>query len=393
MRPLVVQEGSQAHWALRVGVVAVGAFVALGLPLLATSASEVNDFSQIALYAVAILGLSLVTGYCGQISLGQSAFFGVGGYTTLILVTKEHWPYLATIPVSAAICLVFGALVGIPALRIRGLYLATVTLAIAAAFPSLVDKFSSLTGGTTGLFASNNMEVVKWFLVTPTSPTGPAVEYYLVTLAIAVVMFLIARNIVRSRVGRAMVAVRDSPVSASSAGVSVAATKIFAFAVGAAFAGVAGSLLAIELPTATDSQYSLLLAIYLLVGLITGGSGTLTGAIPGAVVFVGLNSWLANWLEGFAVFNNGPKGGEVVSLVSGALLLLFVFVLPGGVVEGLRRVAHRLVVVDRRPPADWEQYRLVAADGGVPATAPTPAPRRELVTAAPEVPSISEQKG
>ncbi|MFJ7217823.1 branched-chain amino acid ABC transporter permease [Amycolatopsis sp. NPDC098790] len=364
MAKFTVLEGSRAHFRIRWGSALLAAAVLVVLPLVTGSVGTIEAFTQIVCYSVAILGLGLLTGHCGQISLGHSAFVGLGGYTTVILVADHGWPYLATIPVSIVLCLVAGALVGIPALRIRGLYLATVTLAVAALFPVLVDKFPSLTGGTDGKFVPQEMTAPDWFFVDPYTETGPATDHYYAVLAVAAIMFLIAWNIVRSRTGRAMHAVRDAPLSAAASGIRVARVKIFAFAVSAAFAGVAGSLLVIQVPAVSDSRFDLYLSIFLLVALIAGGSASIAGAVPGAIVFVVLRTWIADWAQSLDLLSGRPDGGQIVGIASGALLIAFVFLLPGGVIDGLGRLRRRVLEIVPRTPEGWQRHRFAG-------TAPT----------------------
>lgn len=359
MAAFTVVEGSRNDRLLRWGGVLVGIAVLIVLPLVIPSVGQIENLTQIVCYGVAILGLGLLTGHCGQISLGHSAFVGLGGYTTVILVTDKGWSYLATIPVSIVFCLITGALVGIPALRIRGLYLATVTLAVAALFPVLVDKFPALTGGPNGIAAPNEMTAPDWFFVDPYTDTGPSIDHYYAILLVAALMFLIAVNIVRSRVGRAMHAVRDAPLSAAASGIRVAWVKIFAFAVSAAFAGVAGSLLVIQVPVVSDTRFDIYLSIFLLVALIAGGSASIAGAIPGAIVFVILQTYIVDWVESLKLLSDRPYGGQIVGILSGALLIAFVFLLPGGVIDGLSRLRRRVVEIVPRPPRDWERYRFV----------------------------------
>jgi branched-chain amino acid transport system permease protein len=372
MAPITVVEGTPRHRALRIGVVALAAVVIVALPLLTNDLATIESLTQIVCYAVAILGLSLLTGYTGQISIGMGAFVGLGAYTTVILVADHGWSYLATLPVSIVFCLVAGALVGIPALRIRGLYLVTVTLAVAALFPVLVHKFSGLTGGTDGKVAPD-MEVPTWTPIDPFVRTGPPRLTYFIIVVIAALAFLVARNIVRSRVGRAMVAVRDSELSALSNGVPVARVKVFAFALSAAYGGLAGSLLVMQSPVVSESRFDLFLSVFLLVGLIAGGSGTLIGAIPGAIIFVALRTYIADWSDAIGLFGQRAEGGQIVGVISGLLLLLFVFLLPGGLVDGLSKLRKRFLVVTPRPPEGWEKHLPVPAStpsAAVPVAAP-----------------------
>lgn len=364
------EQGSRRLLVTKLGMGLVIAVVLIALPFLIGTVSGIGMLSQLVAYAVAILGLNLLIGYCGQISLGQSAFVGLGGYTAVILVADHGWPYLATVPVAFVVCALAGALIGMPALRIRGLYLVTVTLSIAALFPVLVDRFDGLTGGANGKFAEEPMTAPPWFFVNPYTLTGPVIDRYYAILAFAAIMFLVARNIVRSRIGRAMIAVRDAPLSAASSGVPVAKVKIFAFAMSAAFGGVAGALLVIQLPEVTGARFDLYLSIFLLVGLITGGSKSIVGAIPGAIVFVALRTYIADWASN-QEFVSGPQGQQLVGVISGVLLLVCIFLLPGGITDGVRKLLRKVVVIEPRTPTDWERYRLVtpAADSTTPETA------------------------
>lgn len=381
MRALTVTEGTRGHRLLRLGVGLVGLAFVLLLPyIIGGGASNVDTLSQLAAYAVAIVGLVLLTGYCGQISIGHSAFCGLGAYTTLYFVTHHGWSYLETIPVSLAICLIAGALVGIPALRISGLYLATVTLAIAAVFPTLIDITTSVTGGTDGEFAVNAMQSPTWFPIQVNYGHGPSLFHYWVIVAVAAIMFLVARNIAHSRIGRALIAIRDSEHSAAAAGIRVARHKVFAFAVSAGFAGVAGSLLMIQLPEATDSRFDLQFAIFLLIGLVAGGRASLSGAIPGAIVFVLLRNELPKWIGDLGLFSNSEDGGQVVGVISGMLLIAFAFLLPDGVITGLRRLTRRVVRVRPSPPPGWEAYLM-----GEPSRHPSVVEQNGAGTAAPIV--------
>jgi branched-chain amino acid transport system permease protein len=355
MSPITLVEGSRQHRTLQLGIAVASAALLMVLPLLTDDVAAIESLTQMACYAVAIVGLSLLTGYTGQISIGMSAFVGLGAYTTMILVADHGWAYLATIPVSIVVSLVAGALVGIPALRIRGLYLATVTIAVAAVFPVLVHHFSGITGGTDGKFAAD-MQVPTWTFVDPYVRSGPPRLHYYIVLLVAVLAFVVARNIVRSRIGRAMVAVRDSPFSATAAGIPVARVKVFAFAVSAAFGGLAGSLLVIQEPVVSDTRFDLYLSIFLLVALIAGGSGTLIGAVPGALIFVTLRTYISDWSESLGLFGARSESGQIVGVVSGALLLLFIFLLPGGVTDGLGRLRRKVLVIVRRVPEGWERY-------------------------------------
>ena len=298
---------------------------------------------------MAILGLNLVTGFAGAISLGHSVFVGIGAYTTMILVVDHDWSYFATMPVAFALCFVVGVLVGLPALRTGGFYLAMITLGLATIFPAIVLKYGTLTGGTTGKFAHDKLMPPDWTPWDVRDRAGPPTYRYFVILAIAALMFLLARNLVHSRVGRALIAQRDNQTSAATSGVNLAAYKTLIFGMSAAFAGIAGSLLMIEQPQATETVFGVNLAIYLFVGLVLGGVGAISGAIPGAILFVFVPYYTAQWSTNFSFLE-----GRLVApadLLYGVLLLAVVFVMPGGIVDGIRRLRTRVVRI--RPNPSW----------------------------------------
>ena len=336
-------------------------------------AFRITQLNDVLAYAVAILGLNLVIGYSGQLSLGHSAFVGLGAYTTLILVADHHWSYFATIPVSAALCFVLGLIVGLPALRIRGLYLAIVTLAVAFVFPTLVLKYDWLTGGPNGKKPDRGEGVLKppsWMPFHDAGRLATPLWTYFLLLVMATILFVLARNFVRSRTGRALIAVRDNQTSAAVSGVNLPAYKVLTFGVSAAFGGVAGTMLMMNRPFASDVQFGLNLAIFLVVGLVIGGAGTISGAVPGALVYVFVPYFMSAWAEDQSGMPPGLKqiarplfdwlstrqgGGSIAGVFFGVLLLIAVFVLPGGIIDGLRRLRARIVTVT--PDPGWLRDR------------------------------------
>lgn len=355
--PFVIDAGSARHRSLTVSAVIAAIAVIVAAPYVAGTVSRVDTLSQIAAYSVAAIGLIVVMGYCGQVSLAHSAFVGLGGFTTVILAADHGWPYLATVPVAALIGTGVGAVIGLPSLRIRGLYLAVVTLAIAALFPSLVLEFEELTGGTSGKLAVDAMHAPDWLWVNPYTREGPAILRFYAIALVCVVMMLLARSLVRSRYGRAMIAVREAPLSAATSGIHVGWIKILAFAVSGLYGGVAGALLAIQLPHASDTRYTLDLSIMLLVAVLAGGVNRLSGAVPAAIVLVTLRVFVPDWSEVLPTLSGGD-GGQVVGIVSGLLLLLIVFLAPGGIADGLAWLGSRLVVIRRGAPDGWQAYRI-----------------------------------
>ncbi len=283
----------------------------------------------VVVYAVAILGLGLVTGFNGQISLGHGAFYAVGAYVTAILMSLYDVPYWATLPVSAVICAAFGFLIGLPALRLGGLYLALTTFALAVATPQLLKYrlFEGWTGGVQGIVVDK-----------PDAPFGLPLSadqwLYLFTLAMGVIMFALAANLVRGRIGLAMRAIRDHPLAAEATGIDVALFKTRTFAVSAMFTGIAGSLGAIAVGFVAPDSFTVFLSITLFVGLVVGGVASIAGPVFGGVFI----AFLPNVAE--EVSKAAP--GAVYGLV----LIAFMYLLPSGVAGGLGRLLRRAA---RRP--------------------------------------------
>jgi len=270
--------------------------------------------------ALAILGLDLVTGYTGQLSLGHGAFYAIGAYTTAVLMADYEVPYWATLPASAGTAAAAGFAIGMPALRLRGHYLALTTFALAVAVPQLL-KYRGLEGWTGG--------VQGIALTKPGPPFGlgltPDQWLYLFALAIAALAFFLVHNLVRGRIGLAMAAIRDHPLAAEAMGVDLARVKISAFAISAMITGVAGSLSAITVQFVAPDSFPPLLSIFLFVGLVVGGLGSLTGAVIGAL-FVEFVPNLADQVSKAAP-----------GAVYGVALIAVLYLMPEGAAGALRR--------------------------------------------------------
>ena len=291
---------------------------------------ETNRVLSQALYiAIAAMGLNLLTGFNGQVSIGHGAFFGVGAFTSAILMVDHGWTFEATIPVAAALTGVVGMLVGFPALRVRGLYLALVTLGMAVLFPRVASKYVEGSGGVAllrparGEFAS---------LIEPLDDDQWA---YFVCLVFTVVLFVLAWNLVRGRMGRAMVAVRDQEIAAATVGVNLAGTKVGTFALSAVYAGVAGSLSVMvnRIADGTNPILYFQLSIEFLVAMVIGGAATILGPAVGAFLLVLLRRNTEDLIEGKEI---------LAPAIFGAALIAIVYVLPEGIVGGVRRLLARL---------------------------------------------------
>lgn len=305
----------------------LGLVVVLVAAALAFVVSDYRLFqlTTLTIYAVAILGLALVTGYNGQISLGHGAFYAVGAYVTAILTSMYDVPYWATLPVAAVVCAGIGFLVGLPALRLGGLYLALTTFALAVATPQLL-KHKALehwTGGVQGIVVDK-----------PDAPFGLPINadqwVYLFSLLVAAVLFGLAANLVRGRIGRAMRAVRDNALAAEATGIDVALFKTRTFAVSAMITGVAGSLSAIVVGFVSPDSFTVFLSITLFTGLVVGGAATIAGPVFGAIFI----TFLPNVAE--QVSKAAP------GVIYGVVLIAFMFLLPAGVAGGLGRALRSI---------------------------------------------------
>jgi len=275
---------SQGHTMNRQLAWALGALLVVAvcmLPFLVKN-YRVFQFNLVLIYAIAILGLNILVGFNGQISLGHGAFFAIGGYTTAVLMDKLGMPYWATLPFAGVLCFVLGFLMGFPALRLGGHYLALATYALALAVPQLLKykKIEGLTGGVQGIVLNKPEPPFSFrFLGQPLNADR---WLYFFTLAVAALMFLLAWNLLRGRIGRALVAIRDHPIAATAMGINLPLFKSTAFGVSAAFTGVAGALGAVCVAFVSPDSFSVFLSISLLVGLVVGGLASIPGAIFGA---------------------------------------------------------------------------------------------------------------
>jgi len=354
-----IKQGSVGHWAIRLlWVAAVVAFVVY-IPTKTTS-STVGDMTLAFEYAIAAMSLNLVLGYTGIISIGHSAFFGLGMYTTAILVTRYGWTQGWTFFVAAAITFVVGALVALPALRLKGIYLAVVTLALGVLFPTLVrwDKLEWLTEGPAGIDSVTYDDVPEWpILGELRGREGRAVFIYWLAVLLLVISYLVARGVVKSRVGRSLIAIRDNETAAAVMGVSRARTKTLVFGLSAAMCAIAGSLSATRLNLASPDirNITLIGSITFLLIMVLGGAATMWGPIVGALVYVELDARTrkaGETGEGIIgkVFNDWLNiEGSPATLVLAILLLVLMFVAPFGVVGLLKRVVHRFVIILPRP--------------------------------------------
>jgi len=321
------------QWALL--LIVAGLVVAVLLPFW-VARFTIFQVTQLYIYAIAILGLNLLTGFNGQFSLGHSAFYAIGAYTTAILMHHFGVPYWGTVPFAFVVCLVAGFLFGLPALRLEGLYLALATFALAVATPQLLKygAFEHWTGGVQGIN-----------LRKPSPPFDLPLSkdqwlYYFV-LIVGAILFACAWNLVRGRTGRAMVAIRDNPIAAKTMGIDTALYKSWTFGVSAAYTGVAGGLSAIVIQFVAPDSFTFFLAVLLLVGSVVGGIASIPGALFGGafVLFVPtVSEELAGLIGAYTtVAEESAKG--LTWTMYGVILILIIYVMPNGAMG----LAHRLI--------------------------------------------------
>jgi len=281
-----------------------------------------QQFAYVGIYLVALIGLNILTGYTGQISLGHGAFMAIGGYTTAILMSDHGVKDIATIPLAIIVAGVAGVLFGLPAARLSGLYLALATFAIAVATPAVIKKFEGFTGGGSGVNLFGTPELTA--SLTPVKIIGFEVNFnnwlYYLSWTVALIGYVIAWLILRGRTGRAFRAVRDSETAAVSSGISLTRTKVLAFGISAAYAGAAGALFAIATTFVNPDTFPVALSIFLLVGVVVSGLGSLTGLIVGAVFI----QFMPLWAQSVSKSPGAP------AVVYGVILILVVLALPGG---------------------------------------------------------------
>ncbi len=319
-----------------------GVLVALGLPFVA-SGFQTLELAYALIFAVAILGLNVLTGFSGQISLGHGAFMAIGAFVTAIGVQRLGLPYIATIPAAALLCGLLGLAIGIAAARLEGVYLALATFALGVATPDLLKKQAAWTGGVKGISMPS--------VVSPTPVLTDDQFFYFLCLALAAALFWLARNMLGARTGRAWRALRDGELAAAAFGVDIAAYKTLAFALSAAYAGVAGSLYGLATTFVNADAFPVQLSITLLAGAVVGGIGTVSGAVFGGL----LVELLPVYAQQLLLPIDKQLANAAPGAVQGVLLLAVLFFAREGVAglvqSGYRRVLGTTRVADRGDPA------------------------------------------
>jgi branched-chain amino acid transport system permease protein len=304
----------------RAAAIACGLAAIVAVPFVAKN-FLVFQLTLAIIYAVAILGLNLLTGFNGQFSLGHSAFYAIGAYTAAILMDQADVPYYWTLPAAGLMCFISGFLFGLPALRLEGVYLALATFALAVAIPQILKStpLEPWTGGVQGIV-----------IIKPDAPFGLPLNsdqwLYFFTLAVAAVLYACAVSLVHSRTGRAVIAIRENAVAAAAMGVNVSLYKTLTFGVSAFYTGVAGALGAIAVQFVAPDSFTFFLSVALFVGLVVGGVGSIAGTLVGGLFVLFVPNIAEQVSKGLA------------GAVYGIILILVIYLMPTGA-AGLFRLA------------------------------------------------------
>ncbi len=323
-------------WVL--GLIVLAFLVPLLRPVFPDVVSDYRLFlvSTMIIASIAVLGLNLLTGFNGQFSLGHGAFYAVGAYTAAILMDKLNVPYWATIPAAAIVCFIVGYLFGLPALKLEGHYLALATFALALAVPQILKYkwLEGLTGGVQGIV-----------LMKPEVPFGlPLSEdqwLYYFCLIVMIVLFWAAANLLNSRSGRAMMAIRDQYMAADTMGIDTALYKTVTFGISAAYTGIAGALSASAIAFVAPDSFGIFLSIKFLIGLVVGGIGSLLGAVLGGIFYVLVDN-SAQSLTQFIRNDLGLPFDLSAYTVFGVLLIAIIYLMPMGIAGGLYMAYRKL---------------------------------------------------
>ena len=319
-------------------VIAVALLWPLLRPVFPDVVSDYRLFlvSTMIIAAIAVLGLNLLTGFNGQISLGHGAFYAVGAYTAAILMDKLNMPYYATLPCAAVVCFAVGYLFGLPALKLEGHYLALATFALALAVPQILKYkwLEDLTGGVQGIV-----------LLKPEVPFNlPLSEdqwLYYYCLFVMIVLYWAANNMLNSRSGRAMMAIRDYAIAADTMGINTALYKTVTFGISAAYTGIAGALSASAIAFVAPDSFNIFLSIKFLIGLVVGGIGSLAGSVVGGIFYVLVDN-SAQAISTFVKNDIGLPFDLSAYTIFGLLLIALMYVMPMGIVGGVYLALRRL---------------------------------------------------
>jgi len=314
--------------------VLVGLLILFGILPFISGPASLHILNMIGIYAIATIGLNLLIGYTGQISLGHGAFFGVGAYTAAILATKAGFPFWAALPAAGLMTAAVGTIFGLPSSRLKHLYLLIATLAGQFIIEYVFMQWETLTGGASGIVVANTTLFGL--------DLGNDRTFFYVIFVSLVFLTWVAVNLVRTRFGRAFIAIRDNDRAAEGMGVPIFKYKLLSFAISSFYAGIGGALFAYYMMCITPEPFNLWLSIEFIAMIIIGGLGSIPGSVFGAVFIVGLNEVLSLATE--YLMNVGASAGAAITIaplrefVYGLAIILFIIFEPKGLAEVWRIV-------------------------------------------------------
>lgn len=363
---LVVDQGSKQHRQWQAAGWALIAAIVLLIPVVLQS-FELGKMNRALVLGVAVLAVNLVVGFNGMLALGHSAFMGVGAFLAASLVHNYNWDFWMAIPVVAIVGFVVGLIVGLPALRVKGLYLALTTIAMATVFPGIVNLeiLFKHTGGPNGKLISEEVAppgYLDWLPGAGGARGDAAYRYWIIVLMVALIMLLV-RNMIRSRPGRAVLAIRDNEAGAAVYGVNLALYKTVNFGISAAIGAMAGLMYAVDKGFIAGQDFTFLLAVDLIIGLVIGGVGTLQGSLLGGLFVV----WVTDLTRRIAIplgFYTLDGDGPLAKAIFGLILILFTFFAPGGIVSLIRLVRAKVIQVIPLDPSGTPVMSIEAMDPG-----------------------------
>ena len=334
---------------------------------------EIGKMNRALIMGVAILAVNLVVGFNGMLALGHSAFMGIGAFVTASMVQDENWDYWQVIPIVVIVGFLMGVIVGLPALRVKGLYLALVTIAQAAVFPTLVNidelGIAKRTGGPNGKGVSEEViapSYLEWLPGVDGARGGSAYRFWIIVLMVGITLLLVT-NYLRSRPGRAVLAIRDNEAGAAVYGVNLPIVKTMNFAISAALGSLAGLMWCLDKGFVAGQDFTFLLAIDLIIGLVLGGVGTLQGGLVGGLFVVWVNDLTKRISVPLGLYTlNGD--GPLAKAIFGLILILFTFFAPGGIVSLGRLINNKLIHIVPLTPSGESIEPMSGFDPGMEST-------------------------
>lgn len=359
--PILIKENSPQHWAGRVATVAA-IFGGVYFLYFTAKPATLESVTEATIIAIAAVALNLLLGYNGQISIGHSAFAGIASFATGYTVNAWQWNPYQSLIVSLVLCFVIGVLVGLPALRLKGPYLALVTLAIAFVWPTIAAQFLDKTVKDTKL-AGLRLDPPTWTGLRG-NREGRAIYLYWLGLLLLLIAYVIVRNLRTSRVGRSLVAVRDNETAAAVMGVNLRLTKTITFGVSASIAGMAGWLFAAKSSAMFENDFLILQSIIYLLALFLGGPATATGPIVGAFTYFFINKFVKDNAADWSFLPGPLKSESVAPFLLAVIVIVFVFVAPFGLVGMFKKLGRKLFMVTPRPLRTHGDDHGTAPDDG-----------------------------